>query len=55
MTKRKKDFPIKYMRKGLFTDEDFEEEEIKKKGKRHIKKPKFSVHAKTRVTGRKIK
>jgi len=55
MTKRKKDFPIKYMRKGLFTDEDFTEEEPKKKGKRHIKKPKFSVHAKTRATGRKIK
>ena len=43
----KKNFPIKYMRKGLFSDEDITEEElIKKKGKRHIRKPKGSVHYK---------
>lgn len=53
--KPKKEFPIKYIRKGLFTDENFIEEEPKKKGKRHIKKQKFSVHVKTRATGRKIK
>jgi len=47
MTKRKKDFPIKYMRKGLFSDEDFEEKETKKKGKRRVRKPKTSVHIKT--------
>jgi len=47
MTKRKKDFPIKYMRKGLFSDDDFEEREIKKKGKRQVKKQKMSVHIKT--------
>jgi len=47
MTKRKKNFPIKYMRKGLFTDGDFEEKETKKKGKRRIRKPKSSVHTKT--------
>ena len=47
MTKRKKNFPIKYMRKGLFTDEDFREEETKKKGKKRVKKPKISVHTKT--------
>ena len=45
--KPKKEFPIKYMRKGLFTDEDFEEREKKKKGKRRVKKPKMSVHIKT--------
>jgi hypothetical protein len=49
MTKKKKDFPIKYMRKGLFTDEDFAEKEIKKKGKRRVKKPKSSVHTKTGI------
>ena len=49
MTKRKKDFPIKYMRKGLFTDEDFIEEEPKKKRKRRVKKPKRSVHTKTGI------
>ena len=54
MTKRKKDFPIKYMRRELFTDNEVEKEP-KKKGKRHIKKPKFSVHVKTRATGRKSK
>ena len=47
--KPKKEFPIKYMRKGLFTDEDFEEKEIKKKGKRRVRKPKLSVHIKTGV------
>jgi len=46
MTKRKKNFPIKYMRKGLFTDEDFKENEPKKKGKRRVRKPKSSVHTK---------
>jgi len=46
MTKKKKDFPIKYMRKGLFTDEDLINEESKKKGKRRVKKPKISVHIK---------
>ena len=55
MKKRKKDFPVKYLRKGLFTDEELKKEETKKKGKRHIKKHKFSVHVKTRATGRKIK
>ena len=53
--KPKKEFPIKYMRKGLFSEEDFIEEETKKKGKRHIKKHKFSVHVKTRTAGRKAK
>jgi hypothetical protein len=47
MTKRRKDFPIKYMRKGLFTDVNNEEIETKKKGKRQIRKPKSSVHTKT--------
>jgi len=47
MTKRKKDFPIKYMRKGLFSDDDSREEDTKKKGKRLIRKPKQSVHMKT--------
>jgi len=40
------------MRKGLFTDEDFEEITInntKKKGKRRVKKPKRSVHIKTGI------
>jgi len=55
MTKRKKDFPIKYMRKGLFSDEDFEEREIKKKGKRRVKKPKQSVHTKTGIGRNKWK
>ena len=55
MSKKKKDFPIKYLRKGLSTDEDLKEEETKKKGKRHIKKHKFSVHIKTRAGERKIK
>jgi len=49
MTKRKKDFPIKYMRKGLFTDEGSIEEETKKRGKRRVKEPKFSVHTKTGI------
>jgi len=49
MTKRKKDFPIKYVRKGLFTDEDFAEKETKKKGKRRVRKPKRSVHTKTGI------
>lgn len=49
MTKRKKDFPIKYMRKGLFTDRDPAEEGPKKKGKRRVRKPKRSVHTKTRI------
>lgn len=53
--KPKKEFPIKYMRKGLFTEEDINKEEQKKKGKRHIKKPKVSVHVKSRTGGRKIK
>jgi len=47
MTKRKKDFPIKYMRKGLFSAGDFKENVKKKKGKRRIRKPKTSVHIKT--------
>ena len=55
MAKRKKDFPIKYMRNGLFSEEDFQEEGIKKKGKRHIKKSKSSVHEKTRAAGKKTK
>lgn len=49
MKKKKKDFPIKYMRKGLFTDSDLEKKEIKKKGKRRVKKPKLSVHTKTGI------
>ena len=49
--KPKKEFPIKYICKGLFTDEDFGEKEIKKKGKRRVRKPKSSVHTKT-GTGR---
>lgn len=53
--KPKKEFPIKYMRKGLFEEEDFNENERKNKGKRHIKKHKFSVHEKTQTTGRKTK
>ena len=47
MAQKKKNFPIKYMRKGLFTDVDNEEIETKKKGKRKIIKPKSSVHTKT--------
>ena len=34
------------MRKGLFTDEDYQEEETKKKGKRRVIKPKLSLHTK---------
>ena len=49
MTKRKKDFPIKYMRKGLFSDDDSREEEPKKKGKRQVRKSKRSVHTKTGI------
>ena len=45
--KSKKEFPIKYMREGLFTDEDFEEKEKKDKGKKRVRKPKLSVHTKT--------
>jgi hypothetical protein len=45
--KPKKEFPIKYMRKGLFSDEDFIEEKTKKKGKRRMKKPKMTVYTKT--------
>jgi hypothetical protein len=45
--KPKKEFPIKYIRKGLFTNENFTEEKIKKKAKRRVKKPKLSVHIKT--------
>ena len=47
MTKRKKNFPIKYMRKGLFTDDDSKDDAVKKKGKRRVRKPKSSVHTKT--------
>jgi len=47
--KPKKEFPIKYMRKGLFKDENFQEKRLKKKGKRRIKKPKTSVHIKTGI------
>ena len=43
----KKKFPIKYFRKGLFKDNENTEETTKKKGKRHIRKPKQSVHIKT--------
>jgi len=53
--KPKKNFPIKYMRKGLFSDEEFLEEETNKQGKKRVKKPKFSVHVKTRAIGRKTK
>ena len=44
----KKVFPIKYLRKGLFKDTEMIEEKNKKKGKRQIRKPKQSVHIKTR-------
>ena len=37
------------MRKGLFTDEDFEEKETKKKDMRRVKKPKRSVNTKTGI------
>ena len=47
--KPKKEFPIKYMRKGLFSEENSKENKIKKKGKRRIKKPKTSVHIKTGI------
>jgi len=49
MSKRKKKFPIKYMRKGLFANEDFldGESDKKEKGRRRIRKPKMSVHMKT--------
>jgi hypothetical protein len=47
MAKRKKDFPIKTIRKGLFTDEDPKVKEQKKKIKRRVRKPKQSVHIKT--------
>lgn len=47
--KPKKDFPVKYARKGLYSDEDFSEEEIKKRKKRAVKKPKISVHTKTGI------
>jgi len=49
MSKRKKKFPIKYMRKGLFANEDFLDGESDKKEKvrRRIRKPKMSVHMKT--------
>lgn len=49
MTKRKKDFPIKYMRKGLFSEENCQEERIKKKRKRRVRKPKTSVHIKAGI------
>jgi hypothetical protein len=49
MTKRKKDFPIKYMRKGLFSDDDSRDEKQKKKGKRRVRKQKRSVHTKTGI------
>ena len=45
--KTKKELPIKYIRKGLFTGEDFTKEKNKKEGKRRVKKPKLSVHIKT--------
>ena len=47
--KPKKEFPIKYMRKGLFDEEDFKEKESKKKLKRRVRKPKTSVHVKTGI------
>ena len=47
--KPKKNFPVKHMRKGLFSDEDFKERDLKKKGKRRVKKPKSSVHTKTGI------
>lgn len=53
--KPKKEFPIKYMHKGLFDEEDFDEDKIKKKVKRHIKKQKFSAHVKKRAPDRKTK
>lgn len=45
--KHKKNLPIKYMRKGLFSEEDFENLSTKNKIKRRQKKPKISVHIKT--------
>jgi hypothetical protein len=48
--KPKKEFPIKYMRKGLFSDENLQDERrIKEKGKRRVRKPKMSVHIKTGI------
>ena len=47
MAQKKKNFPIKYMRKGLFTDVDNEKIDTKKRRKRQIRKPKSSVHTKT--------
>lgn len=47
MSKKKKIFPIKYMRKGLFTDEDLLNEKQNSKVKRRVIKPKISVHIKT--------
>lgn len=47
--KPKKEFPIKYMRRGLISEEDSPKEQSKKKGKRHIRKSKQSVHTKTGI------
>ena len=55
MSKKKKEFPIKYMRKGLFRDAGDLEKEPNKKGKRRIRKPKTSVHMKTEKDKKKVK
>ena len=53
--KPKKEFPIKYIREGLSEDMHESESDLTKKGKRHIKQHKFSVHEKTRADKRKTK
>lgn len=51
--KSKKEFPIKYIRSGM--SEEMINGEPTGKKKRDVKKPKFSVHIKTRGTKRKTK
>ena len=49
-------FPIKYLRKGLFSNNDtIHEINEKKKGKRRIRKPTLSTHIKTGKNWGKIK
>lgn len=52
---KKKKFPIKYFRKGLFKDDESNEDKTKNKGKRRIRKPKLSVHMKTGIGKGKTK
>lgn len=53
--KKKIKFPIKYFRKGLFKDDESNQDQTKKKGKRRIRKPKLSVHMKTGIGRGKTK